>query len=121
MMPKINWNDIDNKNIPYNEIDRELVSLVKALNNVSGIKTISCCCGHGKEPCDIYMAVRDLNVIRDFCFNYLNPFYNWHFKVENNINRNQDYLILCLKSKSINYDDVCKEIEKLTNKIERNR
>lgn len=120
-MQKIKFDEIDSVNIPYEEIDEELRNLISVLNTLNGIKTISCCCGHGKEPCDIYMAVRDLNVIRDFCFNYLNPFYNWRFEIENNINRNQDYLILCLKSKSINYDDVCKEIEKLTDKIERNR
>jgi hypothetical protein len=120
-MQKIKFDKIDSANIPYKEIDEELRNLIFVLNTLNGIKTLSCCCGHGKIPCEIYMAVKDLNTIHDFCFNYLNPFYNWHFEIENNINRNQDYLILCLRSKSINYDDVCKEIEKLTDKIEGNK
>ena len=120
-MQKIKFDKIDNVNIPYKEIDEELRNLIFVLNTLNSIKTLSCCCGHGKTPCEIYMAVKDLDTIRDFCFNYLNPFHNWHFEIENNINRNQDYLILCLKSKSINYDDVCEEIEKLTDKIERNK
>jgi hypothetical protein len=118
-MLEIEFNKIDTKNISYNEIDKELVNLIYILNTLDGIKTLSCCCGHGKKPCNIYIAIKNLNVIRDFCFNYLNPFYGWHFEIENNINKNQDYLIVCLKSQSINYDNVCKEINTLIKKIER--
>lgn len=116
-MQEINWHKIDTQNIPYDDIDIELRDLIRILNTLDGIKTLSCCCGHGKTSCEIYLAVKDLNTIRDFCFNYLNPFYGWHFKIENNINRYQDYLTLCLKSKSVDYNDVCKEINELYNKI----
>lgn len=116
-MMTTNWYEIDTRNIPYDDIDKELRDLIYILNTFDSIKTFSCCCGHGKTPCEIYLAVKDLSTIRNFCFNYLNPFYGWHFEIENNINKDQDYLILCLKSKSINYDDVCKEINELYNKI----
>ena len=112
-----NWHEIDIQHIPYDDIDKELCDLIHILNTIDNIKTISCCCGHGKTSCEIYLAVKDLSTIRDFCFNYLNPFYGWHFEIENNINRYQDYLILCLKSKSIDYNNVCKEINELYNKI----
>lgn len=118
-MLETKFDKIDNINIPYNKIDKELCNLIHILNALDGIKTLSCCCGHGKTPCEIYIAIKNLNTIRDFCFNYLNSFYNWHFEIENNINKNQDYLILCLKSKSVDYNDVCKEINELVNKIER--
>lgn len=116
-MLEINWYKINTQNIPYDEIDIELRDLIRILNTLDGIKTLSCCCGHGKTFCSIHMAVKDLSTIRDFCFNYLNPFYGWRFEIENNINKDQDYLTLYLKSKSINYNDVCKEINELTNKI----
>ena len=118
-MLETKFDKIDNINISYNKIDKELCNLIHILNALDGIKTLSCCCGHGKTPCEIYIAIKNLNTIRDFCFNYLNSFYNWHFEIENNINKNQDYLILCLKSKSVDYNDVCKEINELVNKIER--
>ena len=111
------WYNIDNTNIPYNKIDKELVVLIKLLNNISGIKTTSCCCGHGKEPCSICIAIKDLSIINKFCFNYLNPFYGWHFEIENNINKDQDYLIMHLKSLHTDYNTVCNEINKLINKI----
>lgn len=116
-MQEINWHKIDTQNIPYDDIDVELRDLIRILNTLDGIKTLSCCCGHGKTPCEIYLAIKDLSIIRDFCFNYLNPFYSWHFEIENNINRYQDYLTLCLKSKNIDYNDVCKETNELYNKI----
>lgn len=111
------WQDIDNTNIPYDKIDKELVDLIKVLNTISGIKTLTCCCGHGKGPCCIFMAIRDIPTINNFCFNYLNPFYGWYFESENNITLNQDYLTVCLKSLHTNYKTVCTEIKLLVNKI----
>jgi len=111
------YKDIDNNNIPYHEIDVELILLIKILNTLNGIKTISCCCGHGKTKCMIYIAIESIKALNDFCFKYLNPFNNWHFEIENNINCNQDYILACLMSDTSNYNKVCKEIESLTNKI----
>ena len=120
-MSEIYWHKIDIQNIPYNDIDIELRDLIYVLNTLDGIKTLSCCCGHGKIHCMICLAIKDLETIRDFCFNYLNPFNNWHFEIENNINRNQDYLILYLKSQSIDYNTVCNEINNLVEKIKKNK
>lgn len=39
---------IKNTIIPYDDIDKEIVSLCKALNSIDGIETVESCCEHGR-------------------------------------------------------------------------
>lgn len=116
----MNFNEIDT-NIPYEEIDIEIRELIFALNTLDGIKTTSCCCGHGKNPCMIWLAVRDVRSLNSLCFNYLNPFYGWQVVIETNISRNQDFIQCCLQSANINIDCVTSEANELVKKINNRR
>ena len=42
------------------EMDPEVIELVKALNLFPGIKTVESCCGHGKDTFNIWFAADDL-------------------------------------------------------------
>ena len=47
-----------------NEVDDELLPLIKELNN-AGLKTIHSCCGHGRKPAYISISldnVEDINI-----------------------------------------------------------
>lgn len=107
--------------VPYEDIDKEIRELVRVLNTLEGIKTTSCCCGHGEYPCMIWLAIKDIKSLNDFCFNYLNPFYGWQVIVETNIHRNQDYIKCRLQSKSVDIDKVVFEANELVNKIKREK
>jgi hypothetical protein len=47
------WKKID-------PMDPEAVELVEALNLFSGVRTISSCCGHGRDTFSIWFVVEDL-------------------------------------------------------------
>ncbi len=44
-------------------IDAEIVDLCAALNLLPGIETISSCCGHGKDPIDIWFRAEGLEAL----------------------------------------------------------
>src|SRR3990167_2739360 len=47
--------------VPPIDIDKEVVSLCKAINdNFKGIKTTESCCGHGKKQLKIYFSVDEI-------------------------------------------------------------
>lgn len=110
------FDDIEEK---YNidDIDEELRSFIVVANQINGLKTLSCCCGHGKDKCRIWMAFKDIKTINYFIFTFLNPFYNWSFRLENNIVRNQDYITVCLESPTIDYALNREQINELALKI----
>ena len=103
--------------INYEEIDQEIRDLVRELNNITGIETTCSCCGHGKEPCRIWLKIDCIATLNEFCVDILNPFYGWHFIVENNISRKQPYISACLCSTKSNYLAVTDEINQLVGKI----
>lgn len=45
------------------KIDPECISLVKAMNQYPGIKTIESCCGHGERPFRIWFEADNLEVL----------------------------------------------------------
>lgn len=57
--------------IPYEDIDYELVELIKCINDVEGIETVECCCGHGVEPCQIWFVADSLKDVTHFIRDYL--------------------------------------------------
>lgn len=99
------------------DIDEELRAFIVVVNQIDGVKTLSCCCGHGKDKCRVYIAFKDVKTINHFIFTFLNPFYNWSFRMENNIVRDQDYLTVCLESPTIDYMLNREQINELTLKI----
>ncbi len=44
-------------------MDVECVALCDALNGVPGVRTISSCCGHGREPYRIWVTVESLEAL----------------------------------------------------------
>ena len=57
--------------IPYEDIDCELVELIKCINEVDGIETTQCCCGHGTMPCQIWFEADSIEDVTHFIHNYL--------------------------------------------------
>jgi len=57
---KINREFTKSKKISYDEIDAELIPLVRELNKV-GLKTTQCCIGH-KEKEQAYLAINIKNI-----------------------------------------------------------
>lgn len=57
--------------IPYEDIDYELVELIKCINEIDGIETTECCCGHGTMPCQIWLKADRTEDITHFSYNYL--------------------------------------------------
>lgn len=57
--------------IPYEDIDTELVELIKCINEVDGIETTECCCGHGMRPCQIWFKADSIEDVTHFIHNYL--------------------------------------------------
>lgn len=49
-------------NIKNNDIDEEMIPVIKELNKL-GLKTISCCSGHGKSEAQLAFSVKDCNVL----------------------------------------------------------
>lgn len=63
--------------IPYDQIDYEIINLIRYINNIDGIETTNSCCGHGKYPCRIWFKADSLADVTKFIYKYLycNP--NW--------------------------------------------
>ena len=40
--------------LPYDEMDKEMIEICEFFNTLPGVKTLACCCGHGKEETYIY-------------------------------------------------------------------
>ena len=49
--------------IPYDELDKEIVPLVRLLNSISGIETTESCCGHDKSPCRVWCKVASIEAL----------------------------------------------------------
>jgi len=111
------FDELKKQQIPYADIDNELLELIRLLNTLPEIATISCCIGHNISQCHIHMAFKTIKALNDFCFNILNPFYNWEITIENNINRNQNYIFGCLSSSTIDLDKNIEQVNALINKI----
>lgn len=65
------------------DLDGEVRELVLALNRLPGIQTTGSCCGHGKEPYQIWFMVTDpsqrglLTLSRLMSLNYYGFGWNW--------------------------------------------
>ena len=57
--------------IPYDDIDYELRDLIKLINNIDGLETVECCCGHGLEPCQIWFVADSIEDVTHFIRNYI--------------------------------------------------
>lgn len=64
--------------IPYSDIDYELSYLIRYMNEIDGIETKSCCCGHGKAPCQIWFRADDTECLSRFWYKFLYRNPNWH-------------------------------------------
>lgn len=45
------------------ELDKEVISLVSALNKINGIKTIGSCCGHGIYPLYVDLSINEFKAL----------------------------------------------------------
>ena len=57
--------------VPYENIDYELVELIKCINEIDGIETTECCCGHGTSPCQIWFKADSIEDVTHFSYSYL--------------------------------------------------
>lgn len=106
---------IEKKIIPYDEIDKEIVELCRALNSIDGIETIESCCGHGKEKCQIYFTINNINLLNRLCFHCFNHEDFWEICVDTgDPNRRSNKLHFVLTSRRI-----CKQkdFDELTDRI----
>ena len=96
-----------------NDIDVEIVELVKAINSNLGVRTTSSCFGHGKAPVRIWFEL-DSNNLNKFLFEHFNTVNTWHIKIENaDIKRGSNKLQLLLESEKMG-DEVLPEIPIMT-------
>ena len=68
--------------IPYDDIDYELRELIRCINDVDGIETIECCCGHGVRPCQIWFVADSIEDVTHFMHNYLYRSPLWRIVVD---------------------------------------
>lgn len=68
--------------IPYDDIDYELKNLIKLINNVEGIETVECCCGHGKAPCQIWFEADSVEDVTQFIHKYLYRNNLWRITID---------------------------------------
>ncbi len=107
--------------IPYTDIDYELVELIKCMNNIEGIETVECCCGHGTEPCQIWFVADSVKDVTHFIHDYLYRSLLWRITIDItdvDIDENKwDNPIYLLETtcKDYYYTGVC--IDNLTYKI----
>ena len=105
--------------IPYKDIDKEIVTLCRTLNDIDGIETVESCCGHGKETCKIWFIVRDIKTLNRLCFHCFNHEDFWKIQIDlGDPHRDWNELHFCLISKRI-----CKQsdFDKLANKIKQRK
>jgi hypothetical protein len=82
--------------------------LIRTLNQVSGLRTTSCCFGHGEHPAMIFLDFRSIRLLNNlmwgFCYRWgiWNRGELWDLEIENgDTNRNSLNLSCCLKSSRI--------------------
>jgi len=63
--------------IPYSDIDYELRKLIRSMNDIDGIETTACCCGHGEAPCFIWFKADSLECVTKFIHKYLYCNFTW--------------------------------------------
>lgn len=105
--------------IPYKDIDKEIVTLCMALNDIDGIETVESCCGHEKETCKIWFIVRDIKTLNRLCFHCFNHEDFWKIQVDlGDPHRGWNELHFCLVSKRL-----CKQsdFDKLANRIKQRK
>lgn len=51
-------------------MDKECIVLCRAMNNLQGITTTESCCGHGKEPFQIWFKVDKLSDLPKLLFHF---------------------------------------------------
>jgi len=107
--------------INYDEFDKEVVELCKAMNKIPGIQTIDSCCGHGKDYFRIFFTVEDIETLNHFMWAGCYRWWNWRngFRVQicdGDVNRDLGILKLQLESYEIG-EDAYKEVYKMTEGI----
>lgn len=68
--------------IPYDDIDYELRNLIKLMNNIDGIETVECCCGHGEAPCYIWFKADSIEDVTRFQYKYLYGSRLWRISID---------------------------------------
>jgi len=49
-------------------MDKECISLCKAINSISGLQTTESCCGHGDTPFRVWFTTEDLDALPDLLY-----------------------------------------------------
>ena len=103
--------------IPYDDIDKEIVELCRALNSIDGVETVESCCGHGERECHIWLTIRDIQTLNKLCFHCFNREYFWELITDvADPHRDWKMLHFLLKSKTICYQGDFDELAERLNK-----
>lgn len=108
--------------IPYDDIDKEIVELCKALNNIDGVETTSSCCGHNEEVCYIWFKVENIKVFNKLLFHCFNHEWFWMIQADTgDPHRNWSDLHFVLTSRDIckqeDFDELAEWINKVSEAI----
>ena len=68
--------------IPYDDIDYELRDLIKLINDIDGLETVECCCGHGGMPCHIWFKADSIEDVTRFQYKYLYRSRLWRISID---------------------------------------
>lgn len=97
-----------------NEVDKELRSLIMTMNEITGLYTIECCVGHGKQPCRIWFKTYNFEVLHKFCFNCLNCWKQWKICYDNGDIHRDEHFSFYLESTTSDMKvigDIVKQLE----------
>lgn len=67
--------------IPYSDIDYEIRDLIKYINNVEGIETYGCCCGHGNAKAWVTLLADSIEDLNKFMYDYFYSNEGWEISL----------------------------------------
>lgn len=105
------------KNLKIDPLDNEIKELVYLINQVDGVETEESCFGHYKEPCQIWLRIKDVETANKFIrkFFYFDPLWNLSLTFSEIDHYNE--LLFVLESRYEDYPAVDLMVENLTNRF----
>lgn len=83
--------------IDWSEVDKECIRLCKAINQISGIESMSSCCGHGESPYHIFFVADSLDALPNLLY-WFDPchcgLYGWQVIVRTDCGKRPPYFMI---------------------------
>lgn len=105
--------------IPYDDIDIEIQTLCRYINEIEGVETEESCFGHNEKPCRIWLKAENTEVLNQFLFNFFDCDPLWHIELDTgDVNRDWNDIHLLLHSGDIkDFPTVNLMVDNLTNRF----